>query len=69
MERRGQRERTHVAVLRWDSQLHVAVRNVLLTVIKARLLQEMSSDSRIGTITSQDEVTGDIFGNFVRSEK
>ena len=62
-------ERTYISVLRWNGQLHVPMRDVLLAVIEAGFLHEVSSDCRIGTITSYNEVTSDIFGNFVRSEK
>lgn len=67
--RRKERGRTYIPILRWNTQLHVPMRNVLLTVIKAGFLHEVSSNSGKGSITSYNEVTGDIFGNFVLSEK
>lgn len=67
--RSQRRERTYIPVLGWDRELHVPMRNVLLTVIKAGFLHEVTSDSGIGSITSYNEVTSDIDGNFVRSEK
>lgn len=45
VERGGERERTYAPILRWNSQLHVSMRNVLLTIIKAGFLHEVSSDS------------------------
>lgn len=63
------KERTYISILRGNGQLHVPVRNVLLTVIKAGFLHEVSSDGRIGTIAPYNEVTSDIFGNFIRPEK
>lgn len=61
--------RTYIPIPRWDAQFHVPVRNVLLTVIEARFLHEVTSDRGVGSITSYNEVIGDIFGNVVRSEK
>lgn len=69
VERRKERERTYIPILRWNIQFHEPMRNVLLTVIKAGFLHEVSSDSGIGSITSYNEVTGDIFGNVLMSEK
>lgn len=40
----GEKERTYIPILRWNSQFHVPMGNVFLTVIKTGFLHEVISD-------------------------
>lgn len=57
---------TYISIPRGDGQLHVAVRNVLVTVVEARLPHELLPDSREGSIASHNEIIGDFQGRLVR---